>query len=48
MKEQKRNKEITGDPVGDPAFYNDQIGDNKEPMKKNMEKKKGKQCKKGV
>lgn len=40
MKEKKRNKDITKDPIGDPAFYNDQIGENKEPIKQIMDKKK--------
>jgi len=27
-KEKKKDKRITGDVKGDPAFYNDQIGEN--------------------
>lgn len=42
MKEKKRDPSITKDPVGDPAFYNDQIGENKEPMRADMKKKEGK------
>ncbi|NLD50629.1 MAG: hypothetical protein GX660_26095 [Clostridiaceae bacterium] len=48
MKEKKRDKGISRDPVGDPAFYNDQIGENKEPAKKNIEKKKDCKCKNGL
>lgn len=40
MKEKKKDKDIVKDAIGDPAFYNDQIGENKEPVKANMESKK--------
>ncbi|HOK43969.1 MAG TPA: hypothetical protein PLD49_09925 [Thermoclostridium caenicola] len=40
-KEKRKDKRITGDTKGDPAFYNDQIGENLEPMKANMDQKKG-------
>lgn len=46
MKEKKKDKNIVNDPIGDPTFYNDQIGDNKEPVKANMDKKKGRSSKK--
>lgn len=36
MKEKKSDKNIVKETAGDPAFYNDQIGNNKEPVKKNM------------
>lgn len=48
MNEKKRDKSITKDPVGDPAFYNDQIGKNKEPFKASTDKKKGGKCKSGL
>jgi len=48
MKEKKRDQSITKEAIGDPAFYNDQIGYNKEPMKANMEKEKGRKCKSGL
>ncbi|MCX8128882.1 MAG: hypothetical protein N3I35_02135 [Clostridia bacterium] len=41
MKEKKRDKDLVKEAVGDPAFYNDQIGKDKEPFKETMEKKKG-------
>ncbi|MGE4284481.1 MAG: hypothetical protein AB7G87_12315 [Clostridia bacterium] len=40
MKEKKKDKDIVKDAIGDPAFYNDQIDENKEPMKAVMENKK--------
>jgi len=45
MKEKKADKNITKEVIGDPAFYNDQIAENKEPIKavmdgKNRNKKK--------
>lgn len=33
MKEKMRDKGIVKEAVGDPAFYNDQIDRNKEPVK---------------
>lgn len=41
MKEKKKDKKFVVDAIGDPAFYNDQIDSNKEPIKTSMEKKKG-------
>jgi hypothetical protein len=40
MKEKKRDKDIVKEAIGDPAFYNDQIDENKEPVKARLEKKK--------
>ncbi len=40
MKEKKKEKKVVADAIGDPAFYNDQIDSNKEPIKSSMEKKK--------
>lgn len=48
MKDKKKDKKLVGDAIGDPAFYNDQIGENKEPIKATMEKKKGNKCKSGL
>ena len=48
MKEQKRDKKIVKEAIGDPAFYNDQTDMNKEPVKKTMEKKKDGSCKNGL
>ncbi|MEN2775893.1 hypothetical protein ABCY62_12730 [Acetivibrio clariflavus] len=48
MKEKKKDKKLVADAVGDPAFYNDQINSNNEPIKANMEKKKSKKCKNGL
>ncbi|MGI6707305.1 MAG: hypothetical protein ACOX6S_14110 [Clostridia bacterium] len=42
MKEKKRDRNIVKETIGDPAFYNDQIDENKNPMKGEMEKKKKK------
>jgi len=42
MKEKKRDKSIVKEAIGDPAFYNDQIDESKEPLKKTMEGKKSK------
>lgn len=39
MKEKKRDKELTKEAIGDPAFYNDQIGENNEPGKSVSEKR---------
>lgn len=46
MKEKKRDKSIVKEAIGDPAFYNDQIGRNKEPLKAAIENKKDGKCKK--
>ena len=46
MKEKKRDKSIVKEAIGDPAFYNDQIGENKEPMKAVIESKKNRQTQK--
>ena len=43
-----RDKDIVKEAVGDPAFYNDNIGENKEPAKKISEKKQGGKCKSGL
>lgn len=40
MKEKMRDKGIVKEAVGDPAFYNDQIDKNKEPVKARPEYKK--------
>jgi len=39
MKEKKKDKKFVVDAVGDPAFYNDQINSDKEPVKAAMNKK---------
>jgi len=41
MKENKRDKDITKEAVGDPAFYNDQIDEDALPAKTTTERKKG-------
>lgn len=41
MKEKKRDKSIVKEAIGDPAFYNDQIGENFVPGKTITDKKKG-------
>lgn len=38
MNEQKRDKNVVKDAIGDPAFYNDQINKDKAPMKAEMDK----------
>ena len=48
MKEVKKDKKLVEEAIGDPAFYNDQIDANKEPIKATMEKKKGNGCKNGL
>lgn len=48
MKAQKKDKNIVKEAIGDPAFYNDQIGENKKPGKTISEKKKGGKCKNGL
>ncbi|NLL05812.1 MAG: hypothetical protein GX270_08510 [Clostridiaceae bacterium] len=45
MKEKKKDKKFVIDAIGDPAFYNDQTDENKEPIKSAMEKKKGRKNK---
>jgi len=40
-KEKRRDKSIVRETKGDPAFYNDQIGENQEPAKEMMDKRKG-------
>lgn len=47
MKTDKRDKGAVKEAIGDPAFYNDQIDKNKEPVKAVMERKKGKEHKRG-
>jgi ribosomal protein L1 len=47
MNEKKRDKGIVKEAIGDPAFYNDQIGENKEPLKELVKNKKDDRCKKG-
>ncbi len=43
MKEKKRDRKLVKDPVGDPAFYNDQVCADNKPVKtirdKNEEKR---------
>lgn len=39
MDKKKVDPKVVKEVAGDPAFYNDQIGDNLEPMKANMDKK---------
>ncbi|MDP4093859.1 MAG: hypothetical protein Q8920_10905 [Bacillota bacterium] len=41
MDKKMRDKNIVKDPIGDPAFYNDQIDRKKEPVKADYDKKKG-------
>ncbi len=48
MKEKKRDKVIVKETAGDPAFYNDQIDKNKEPIKAAMENKKENKRKNGL
>lgn len=48
MKEKKKDKKLVVDAIGDPAFYNDQIDENKEPIKQAIEKKKGNKSKSGL
>ena len=40
-KERPADPKVVKEVLGDPAFYNDQIGENQEPIKKIMEEKKG-------
>ncbi len=42
MKEKKRDKDLVRDPIGDPAFYNDQICADNKPVKTGYDKKKDK------
>ncbi|HHU90969.1 MAG TPA: hypothetical protein GXZ22_07950 [Clostridiaceae bacterium] len=39
MGKKKVNPKLNKPVHGDPAFYNDQIGNNLEPIKENMDKK---------
>ncbi len=48
MKKKLKDKNAVKDTIGDPAFYNDQISDNKEPIKSVMDKKSGTKFKKDV
>jgi ribosomal protein L1 len=45
MNEKKRDKSIVKEAIGDPAFYNDQIVENKESLKEAVENKKRGKCK---
>lgn len=45
MKVKKADKNMEKEVLGDPAFYNDQIDENKEPIKAVMEKRKSKKRK---
>lgn len=45
MKEKKRDKSVVKEAIGDPAFYNDQISADKEPVKAKYENKKEKKKK---
>lgn len=47
VKEKKRDKDIVQDAIGDPAFYNDQIGENNIPGREVSEDKKNGMRKKG-
>lgn len=42
MDKKKADEKAVKEVLGDPAFYNDQIGNNLEPQKANMDKKAGK------
>lgn len=46
MKEKKKDRSIVKEAIGDPAFYNDQIDKNNEPVKAGYERKKGSKSKK--
>ncbi|WHH58760.1 hypothetical protein [Petroclostridium sp. X23] len=48
MKEKKKDKDIVKDAIGDPAFYNDQIAANREPVKATMDNKKNAKSKNGL
>ena len=48
MKEKKRDLGIVKEAIGDPAFYNDQIDKNKEPMKAVIDRKKSSSSKKDL
>lgn len=39
MKEKKRDKKLVKEPIGDPAFYNDQICADNRPVKTIRDKK---------
>ncbi len=45
MKKKKRDKRLVKEPIGDPVFYNDQIGAAKEPVKEKYDKKEEKRRK---
>ncbi len=45
MKEKKRDKSFVKEPIGDPAFYNDQISADKVPEKAKYDKEKEKRRK---
>lgn len=45
MDEKKRDKSVVKEAIGDPAFYNDQISADKEPVKAKYDKKKDKKLK---
>lgn len=47
MKEVKRDRDAVKEAIGDPAFYNDQIGVNNVPAKKIAEGRKGRKQKLG-
>lgn len=40
-KERRRNKKVVREAKNDPAFYNDQIGENQESIKEIMDERKG-------
>ncbi|HHV29370.1 hypothetical protein [Acetivibrio mesophilus] len=42
MDKKMRDKNVVKEGVNDPAFYNDQIDKNKEPMRASMQKDKSK------
>ncbi|MEG6611339.1 hypothetical protein V6C42_00495 [Pseudoclostridium thermosuccinogenes] len=48
MKKKMKDKDIVKEAVGDPAFYNDKIGENKVPGKTISEKKHGGKCRSGL
>ncbi len=41
MKEKKKDKSVVKEAIGDPAFYNDQISADKEPVKAKYDSNKG-------
>jgi hypothetical protein len=38
-KKKMKDKRVAGEGVGDPTYYNDQVGTTQEPQKASMEKK---------